>query len=190
MSKIKHYFIILILLVSIVCKVHSQPVYIGNVEGSTIINNNDSFLYDRDAMPCSVDLMRTADDPVNDGEEISIKFSIKNNGNQPLGPVQVIMRHYNAFVGFVDYEKYITTPPLLPGQYHDDVFPGKMEVAFEKKIHTIKIITRYYGDENPGNDTLKTIFLSTRIRIEPKCLNPFKAEIIPDFRSNIGHNLL
>ena len=67
MLKANHYFIILHILMTIVDKVQSQPVYIGNDKDSSF-NNNNSFVYDIDAMPCSVELVRTAGDPVNEGE--------------------------------------------------------------------------------------------------------------------------
>ncbi len=127
--------------------------------GAGALNNEANYLDGTavipatDAKPQSLDIGKTSNNPINKGETIEIKGTIKNNGTNPLGPVPVTVTITDE-AGAVLWQKDLTGLPMLPDQLSTVLTFGEWTVPDEKQNYSVTLVTNYPGDEAAYNNSV------------------------------------
>ena len=133
--------------------------------GAGALNNEANYLDGTavipsiDAKPQTLDIGKTVTNPINKGETIEIKGTVKNNGTNPLAPVPVTVTITDSAGN--ELEKFDkTTPPLLAGQLSTELIFGTWTVPEEKQNYSVNLVTNFPGDEAAYNDKVSAGFFA------------------------------
>lgn len=131
--------------------------------GAGALNNEANYLNgtavipEIDAKPQSLDISKTVNNPINKGEKITIKGTVKNNGTKALAPVDVYVIVADS-AGLVLDSIAMKTPPLRAEQLTSELIFGDFIVPEEMQNYSVTMRTSYPGDEAAYNDQVSAGF--------------------------------